>query len=165
MLFGSSGLSGPGDNVILQCAGTAFANAAPCGGSPCTDNGFCRATDQWMPQGQTAPFGQAAISTVRRKPVECVDHVGCQGYTILHFAVPVWVILALTGFGIEQPARDRCIMQFFRVIIAQFVQAAATAAVAQGFHSLRVISARAVVSQNGREAVISEFQKQRREQG
>jgi hypothetical protein len=39
------------------------------------------------------------------------------------------VVCALAGFYIQKPACDRCIVEFFRVIITEFVQAASATAI------------------------------------
>jgi sulfur relay (sulfurtransferase) complex TusBCD TusD component (DsrE family) len=86
-----------------------------------------------MPRRQRASFRQAAVSAIRRKPVQPCNHLRREGDAVLHFAVTVCVVCAPTRGNIKQAAGNRGIMNFVRVFITEFMQAASSTAITEGF--------------------------------
>ncbi len=128
-----SRLAGPCDEIVFQCAGLSFTNAAACGRGPGFNHAFRIAGNKRMPCGQGTPFGEAAVGAVGRKPVQFGHHCRCQGDAVLHFSVAVRVVRAATVGDIQQAAGDGRIVNFVRVFVTQLMQAATATAITQGF--------------------------------
>jgi hypothetical protein len=89
------------------------------------------AGDQRMPPGQTAPLREAAIGAARRQPVDTVQCLRRQADAIRHPLAAVYVVGAAAALQIQQPAGDIGESERTGLVIAQLVQAAAAAPVAQ----------------------------------
>ena len=86
-----------------------------------------------MPILERLICGAKAVSASRGQPAEIVDPPALELDAIVDQFLAALVIGALTGVAVEQFAGDVGKMIFAGIVILKLVQAAAPAAVAQGF--------------------------------
>jgi hypothetical protein len=117
--------------MMLQPAGLALAQAAPGYRHAGLYDTFRPPGAQRVPGRQIFAFAKQPVGAARGQPVDVPQPFWGELHTIWHMGAAVPVIAAAPGIHVEQAAGDICEADLIGDVIAQFVQAAATAAITE----------------------------------
>jgi len=109
----------------------AFGNRPPTDSDAGPKDAVGSPRDQRMPVGETATLCQTPIRTRARHPTQLIQLVARQEHTVRHVSDSLRVVRAATAVDVEEPARHIGIVDMPRILVLEFVQAAASAAVAE----------------------------------
>ena len=123
----------PIDDVVFERAGAALADRAAAHRNAGLMDRIRVAGHQRMPPGEVLALGDPAIGAGGRQPVDLPHFRRRQADAVGHAAAAVGVVAAPAGVQVEQAAGDVGEGQRAGVVVPQLVQAAAAAAVAEGF--------------------------------
>src|SRR5690554_2993246 len=102
-------------------------------------HGLRISADQVVPRRQIFPFGHQAVGAGRGKPGELRGAGRGQLHAVGHMLAPVGIVTAAAGLEVQQLAGDARVVDSVGVILVlELLQAAQTAAVAQGLPLLAV---------------------------
>src|SRR5690606_16214391 len=125
----------PTDDVIfpILIRHAAFGQHPPGLGDAGLVHGLRISADQVVPRRQIFPFGHQAVGAGRGKPGELRGAGRGQLHAVGHMLAPVGIVTAAAGLEVQQLAGDARVVDSVGVILVlELLQAAQTAAVAQG---------------------------------
>src|SRR5690554_5413670 len=131
----------PKDDVIfpILIRHAAFRQHPPGLGDAGLVHGLRISADQVVPRRQIFPFGHQAVGAGRGKPGELRGAGRGQLHAVGHMLAPVGIVTAAAGLEVQQLAGDARVVDGVGVVLVlELLQAAQTAAVAQGLPLLAV---------------------------
>ena len=99
-------------------------------GNSCLVHRFHPPRNQWVPPHQILTFCHKPVCAGRRKPGDRIHNLGSQLDTIGNVSLAVGVVRTSARAGVEERTGDVGEMDFAAVLVLQFHETAATAAVA-----------------------------------
>ena len=117
--------------MVFERTGVPFIDDAAAHGNAGAVHAIGIARYKWVPVWQVLPVIEPSIRAGWWQPIYVGQGFGCQADAIGYAAAPVCVVCALARLSVEQAARHVCPGNLAGVVIAQFVQAAPAAPVAQ----------------------------------
>jgi len=117
---------------ILRIDG-GFADGVTAHAIVCLVDGFHGTGDQVVPWGKVASFGEASVGAGGGEPSAVTREFGRNFHAVVHVFEAVFVIATRGAVGVEQFAGNAGEVDFVGVFVLDFMEAAESASVAEGF--------------------------------